>query len=90
MTKVELVPTLSHCIETVAKEEYRRSVKAYLRKGEEDKELEERIELLRRFLESVDFRELRKESEKYLMEGQQVKFWLRSKEDSLKYELKVG
>ncbi|GAH43195.1 unnamed protein product, partial [marine sediment metagenome] len=42
--------------------------------GREDKELEERIELLKAFLESADFGRLRSQSEKHLIEGKKVKF----------------
>jgi hypothetical protein len=74
--RIELIPTLSHCIETVAKREYWRSVDEYLKKRKEDKELEEKIELLRSFLETEDFGILRRQSEKHLMNGKQVRFTL--------------
>ena len=89
MIKIELIPTLSYCIETVAKREYWKSVEEYLRIGKEDKELEGRIELLQRFLESMDFRELRRQSEGYLVEGRKVRFILYPKEGSLDYEMEV-
>ena len=89
MIRIELVPTLSSCIETTAKREYQKSVSDYLEIGEEDKDLEERIELLRMFLESTDFRELRSESEKYLIEGRDVRFMLYLEEGKPKYEMKI-
>lgn len=72
--RIELIPTVYHCIETIAKREYWRSVDEYLKKGKEDKRLEEKIELLRSFLETADFAVLRRESEKHLMNGKHVKF----------------
>jgi hypothetical protein len=60
---IELFPSLSHCIETAAKEEYWGSVNSYMGSGHENKELEQRIELLKSFLESMDFKKLRRESE---------------------------
>jgi len=71
---IELVPTPSQCIETAAKREYWRSVDKYLKAKTEDKDLEERIELLKSFLETADFTALRSRSEKYIIEGKKVTF----------------
>jgi hypothetical protein len=69
MDFIELFPSLSHCIETTAREEFWNSVNQYTEGGQEDKKLEERIELLKAFLESMDFKKLRSQSERYLVEG---------------------
>jgi hypothetical protein len=87
MARLELTPTLSSCIETTAKREYWQAVGEYLRTGE--RELEEKIELLRLFLEKADFRELRRQSEKYLIEGKNIKFILYLEQGEPKYEMKV-
>lgn len=55
----------------------------------EDKKLEEKIELLKAFLESVDFKNLRSQSEKYLVEGKQVKFVISWEERKPNYEMVV-
>lgn len=89
MTQIELVPDLSHCVETVAKQEYRRRLQEYLKRGEENPELEEKIELLKRFLETADFHKLRRESEKYLIEGKKVKFIITLKGGELTHELRI-
>ena len=89
MVRIELTPTLTHCIETTARQEFLKSKDEYMQSGGEDKELEERIELLRAFLESMDFRELRRQSEEYLTEGKPVRFILYLQEGRPKYELKV-
>ena len=47
----------------------------------EDKELIARVELLRRFLETADFKKLRAQSEKWLSQGRQVKFILTPRGD---------
>ena len=39
MVRVELVPELSHCIETVAKNEYRETMAKLLAAGESDENL---------------------------------------------------
>ncbi len=89
MVSVELVPSLSSCVETVAKKEYWEGVKGYLQLGERDDKLEQRLELLKAFLETANFRELRHESEKYLLEGKSVKFILYFEEGKLIYKLQV-
>jgi hypothetical protein len=76
---IELIPTASHCIETTAKREYWKSVDDYLKKANEDKRLEERIELLKAFLETADFSILRQQSEKHIIDGKQVTFKLSMK-----------
>lgn len=89
MLKIELVPDLSHCIETVAKREYREATAKLLAEPKENNELGKRIELLRTFLETMDFRKLRQESEKYLVEGRTVKFILYLEYGAPKYEMIV-
>jgi hypothetical protein len=74
MVQIELVPDLSHCVETMAKREYKEMVAKLLAAEEDSEELQERIELLRLFLKTMDFRKLRRESEKHLVEGKRVKF----------------
>lgn len=75
--------------EGTARQEYLKSTDEYMRKGQKDRKLEEKIELLRMFLETMDFRKLRAESEKYLVEGKAVKFILTSVKGKPKYETKV-
>ena len=87
---IELFPSLSHCIETVAKEEYWNSVNQYMENGQENKELERRIELLKAFLESADFKKLRRESESYLIEGKAVKFIIYWKQDKPRCEMIIS
>jgi len=74
MLKVELIPDLTHCIETVAKREHAAVLKQLLTPGKGNKELEEKLEILRLFLERVGFKQLRAECERQLMEGRRVKF----------------
>ena len=74
MLKVELIPDLTYCIETVAKREHAAISKQFLKPGQGNKELEEKLEILRLFLETADFKQLRAESEKRFLEGRKVKF----------------
>jgi len=88
MLKIELVPDLSHCIETVAKREYRDAISKLLSGAEADEVLQERVELLRLFLETADFKRLRRESEERLMQGKRVTFALYLEEGTPKYKLR--
>ena len=87
MVEMELIPDLSHCIETVARREHDRLVRDYFRAGEGDAEFEEKVELIRSFLQSADFRKLRRESEGYLLKGENIKFILYREEGKTKYRL---
>ena len=88
MVQIELLPDLSHCIETVAKTEYQKNLGKLLA-GAEGKELEARVELLRTFLETMDFVKLRMESERHLMDGKKVKFIVYLDEGAPKYTMQV-
>ena len=90
MLQIELVPDLSNCIETVAKKEYSEIVRQLLAIGEGNEELHERAELLRSFLETTDFRRLRSESERYLVEGRRVKFVVYFEGTIAKYDMQVS
>ena len=81
MDSVELFPTLEHCVESAAREEFWRLVNRYLEERGGDSKLQERIELLRAFLESADFGRLRSESEAYMVKGKKVRFVICWKEE---------
>jgi wyosine [tRNA(Phe)-imidazoG37] synthetase (radical SAM superfamily) len=87
--RIELVPTLEHCIESAARHEFRKAAEEYMQLNKEDKDLEERIELLRMFLDTADFRRLRAESEKHLTEGKIVRFILTLDKGKPHYEMKT-
>ncbi len=74
MVKIELVAGLNNCIETVARREYAAVLRQLLTPGKGNKELEEKLETLRLFLETADFTKLRSESERQLMTGRAVRF----------------
>jgi hypothetical protein len=87
--RIELIPTLEHCIETTARQEFTRYKEEYIQRGVENKALEERMELLRSFLDTMNFSELRRESEPHLLEGKRVTFLLYREDGKLNYEMKV-
>ncbi len=90
MCSIELVPSLSHCIETVAKEAYWNLVNKYMRNEPEDKEITRQIELLKAFLEMMDFRKLRSESEMHLVEGGKVKFIVYWQDNKPSYDMVIS
>ena len=90
MVQIELIPDLSHCIETVARKEYENLASGYLEAGKGGSEFEEKIEMLRGFLESADFRKLRQQSEEYLLKGQKIKFILYRERGKAKHKMIRG
>jgi hypothetical protein len=81
MVEIQLVVE-EHCIESEAKRVFNQLVNYLLK--EDDQEKEEKLELLRRFLETANFNELRKKG----LDGRERKrVVLRMKDDEV--ELKV-
>jgi hypothetical protein len=89
MMEIKLEPSLSNCIETVAKREYERVLSLLLRGEQEDRQLGEGLELLRMFLETADFGQLRCRSEEFLLAGGRVEFRLRSTNNMPAYEVEI-
>lgn len=89
MIHIKLEPNLSHCIETVAKREYERVLSLLLKGKEEDPWLAEALELLRVFLESADFGQLRSLCDEFLLAGKHVTVRLKSINVAPKYEVEV-
>jgi hypothetical protein len=89
MLKIELVPDLDHCIETVAKREYNETVHKLLSEKAASDELKNKAETLRLFLETADFKKLRAESEAHLLKGEQVMFTVYLQDCVLKYEMRT-
>jgi len=89
ITKIELTPNLEHCIETTARKEYQRLMQEYFG-GKDTADFEQIIELLRTFLETADFRKLRKESEAELLQEKKVTFILQMDNCEFTYQMVVG
>jgi len=87
--EIKFEPSLAYCIETVAKREYERVLSALLRGAQEDPRLAEELELLRLFLESADFGQLRSRCEELLLSGKRVSVMLTSISVMPKYEVEV-
>ena len=90
MFMIELTPDLSSCIETVAKREYNNALRTLLTTTSHDGKISEKAELLRLFLETADFRKLRAESERHLLNGKKVKFTVSMEDERLRYEMQVS
>ncbi|MGQ9776379.1 MAG: hypothetical protein ACUVQ9_04100 [Thermodesulfobacteriota bacterium] len=89
MVCIELTPSLSNCIETLSKKEYERTLRLLLKEGGGNKVLGERLEVLRLFLESTDFGQLRGQYEAYLTEGKHVTFLIYPENEKVNYKLIV-
>jgi hypothetical protein len=91
ISQIELLPDLSHCVETRAKQEFAATMSKIL-SGDQSPGLEARLELLKAFLEEADFSRLRRESEEHLTQGRKVKFVLSGSAGPGKWslEMKVG
>ena len=87
---IELTPDLSSCIETVTRREYNDVTRTLLTTTSHDEKIREKAEVLRLFLETADFRKLRAESEKHLLNGKKVKFVLFLEDEQLRYEMQVS
>jgi hypothetical protein len=73
----------------VAREEYRQGLRLLLA-GEGDEQLAGRTELLSRFLETADFGDLRRQSERHLLDGKQVTFWLYTDRGAVRYRMEIS
>jgi len=68
------VPTLDECVETLARRRMNKTLQSLMETALADREAEEEFALLKRFIESADFRRLRAESEPELLQGHRVAF----------------
>jgi len=78
------------CIKCLAEQELNNCLMGLLKEEGEDKELQQRFEMIVSFLKSPESQRLRDESEKYLAEGKQVTIKMYFEAGKPKYELKVN
>jgi hypothetical protein len=88
--EIKLEPSLSSCIETVAKKEYERTLRLLLKADQEDEQLAEELELLRLFLESADLGQLRSRCDDFLLADRQVECRLTSITGAPGYEIEIN
>lgn len=89
MTEIHLEPDLSNCIQTLTKKQHARMIRELLKSKEQDTGLEQKAEMLRIFLESTNFRELRSEYEPFLIKGKKVRFTLRPGTGKTDYPVEI-
>jgi len=87
--KIELVPDLSHCIHTVTKREYENTLRRLLSGESGNEQLNQKLELLTIVLKEIDFKQLRRESEKHILGGKEVNFVFYLKNNMPEYEMRV-
>ncbi|MDD5399101.1 MAG: hypothetical protein PHU70_08485 [Dehalococcoidia bacterium] len=86
---IELVPSLSNCIHTVTKKEYEDTLRQLLSGESGNEQLNQKLELLTIVLKEIDFKELRTESDKYMLEGKKVKVIFYVENNMPRYEMQV-
>jgi len=89
MKIITLAPTFDCCIETTARKKYAELSGILLGNKTDNPETEEKLELLRLFLETADLKKLRAESEKYLISGHNVQFIVYFDKDALQYKMHI-
>ena len=77
------------CIKCLAEQELNNCLLELLRREGEERELQQRYEILLAFLKSPESQKLRDESEKYLAEGKKVRLKINFETGKPKYELKI-
>ncbi len=77
------------CIKCLAEQELNNCLLELLRGEGEEKELQQRFEMLLSFLKSPESQRLRDESEKYLADGKKVRLKINFETGKPKYELKI-
>jgi len=77
------------CIKCLAEQELYNCLRGLLRGESENKEMQQRYEMLLAFLKSPESQRLRDESEKYLAEGKHVTVRVCFDEGKPRYELKI-
>lgn len=78
------------CIKCLAEEQYRDCLRALLKGGDQNRELEQTYAALVSFLKSPDLLKVRDECERHLAEGRDVKAVLHLGEGKPRYEIKVS
>lgn len=87
MVQIELSPDINHCIETAARHEYNKLLTVCLLGSRVDNEIKEKLEMLRIFLETMDFRKLRQQCDRYLQNGKPLRFVVSHTKGKISYQI---
>ena len=77
------------CIKCLAEQELNSCLKVLLTDEKDNKEVQQRFEMLLSFLKSPESKKLRDESERFLADGREVTVKIHFEDDRPSYELKV-
>ena len=77
------------CIKCLAEQELSSCLRVLLTDEKDNKEVQQRFEMLVSFLKSPESKKLRDESEKFLADGRQVTLKIQFDDNKPSYELKV-
>ena len=77
------------CIKCLAEQELNSCLRELLTEETDDKELQQRFEMLVSFLKSPESKKLRDKSERFLAESRQVTLRIHFKDGKPRYELKI-
>jgi len=77
------------CIKCLAEQELNSCLRVLLTDEKDNKEVQQRFEMLLSFLKSPESKKLRDESERFLADGRQVTLKIQFDDDKPSYELKV-
>ena len=78
------------CIKCLAEQELNSCLRVLLTDEKENKEIQQRFEMLVSFLKSPESVKIRYESERFLSDGRQVTLEIHFDDDKTSYELKVN
>ena len=77
------------CIKCLAEQELNSCLRVLLTDEKDNKEVQQRFEMLLSFLKSPESKKLRDESERFLADGRQVTLKIQFDDDKPSYELKI-
>ena len=77
------------CIKCLAEQELDSCLRVLLTDEKDNKEVQQRFEMLLSFLKSPESKKLRDETERFLADGRQVTLKIHFEDDKPSYELKV-
>ena len=77
------------CIKCLAEQELNNCLRVLLTDEKDNKEVQQRFEMLLSFLKSPESKKLRDESERFLADGRQVTLKIQFDDDKPSYELQV-
>ena len=88
--KIEFKPDLTCCVGCMAERYYWKLADEYMISSEDEPEVEEKIEMLRTFLEEYNLEKIRSETEELLIEGREPTVILEGDSKKLRIEISAN